>query len=58
VPGLALLLKDADNEIRRTALWALGEIGDTTAYDAIVAALKDGDPQVRRAAAEALGRRH
>ena len=55
--GLSQLLKDGDMEIRRTALWALGEIGDETAYNAIVAALKDGDPEIRRAAAQALGKR-
>jgi len=39
-------------------MWALGQIDDTTALDAMVTLLKDPDPQVRRAAAQALGRNH
>ena len=42
--------------IRRDAAKALGEIGDPTAMDPLIAALKDSKKDVRDAAAEALGK--
>jgi HEAT repeat protein len=41
--------------VRRTAAWSLGNVGDSRAVDALVAALGDADPNVRTAAAWALG---
>lgn len=43
-----------DMEIRREAAWALGDIGDSKAIDAISQLIKDEDLSVREAAQEAL----
>ena len=46
---------DASPVVRMTAAWALGEIGEKTAIDALARALGDRAPEVRRTAAWALG---
>jgi HEAT repeat protein len=44
--------------VRRTALWALGQIDSDASRAAIVDALKDADPAVRASAARSLGGGH
>jgi len=44
-----------DSGVRRSAAWALGEIGDVRAVDALIKALKDEDSDVRERVAWALG---
>src|SRR6266851_2919957 len=46
---------DASPVVRMTAAWALGEIEEKTAIDALTRALGDRAPEVRRTAAWALG---
>jgi HEAT repeat protein len=48
-------LKDADPEVREQAAFALSQIRDPRAIEALTAALKDENPSVRRQAAFALG---
>jgi HEAT repeat protein len=48
-------LNDEDWEVRKNAAWALGEIEDPSAIDALRAAAKDSNNQVRRAVDYALG---
>jgi HEAT repeat protein len=48
-------LKDSEAEVRGQAAFALGEVGDATASEALLAALKDTEAEVRRQAAFALG---
>lgn len=56
VEGLVKALSyEKDNEVRRAAALALGDIGDTGAVGPLIAALKDGQWTVRSAAAWALG---
>lgn len=55
VDALVGALKDPDAGVRRHAVTALGEIGDSRAVKGLIAALADEDRQVRRAAATALG---
>jgi HEAT repeat protein len=58
-PGrLALIqaLKDEDENVRKAAAEALGELGDRRAVPALIQALKDEDGSVRGAAAWALGK--
>jgi HEAT repeat protein len=43
--------EESDVGVRAAAVWALGQIGDPEARDAISAALEDSDPSVRSAAA-------
>jgi len=50
----ALLASHEINELRWAAALALGEIGDTTATPALLAALRDNDRYVRYGAAKAL----
>jgi len=50
------LLADSDPEIRAQAAKTLGDVRDTTASPALVAALTDAAPRVRFFATEALGR--
>jgi HEAT repeat protein len=56
VPALIEALKDDDEDVRRAAAGALGEIGDPQAVPALIEALKDDDEYVRRAAVGALGK--
>jgi HEAT repeat protein len=51
---LILLLNDPKRGVRKTAAWALGEIGDDRAVPALTSALEDPDAGVRTAAQEAL----
>jgi hypothetical protein len=43
--------QEPDAAVRAAAVWALGQIGDAAARDAILSAQEDGDPSVRSAAA-------
>ena len=45
-----------DRNVRKEAVMALGNMGDTAATEGIAERLKDGDTEVRKAAAWALGR--
>lgn len=59
VAGLMALASpdvEDDAEVRQRAVWALGQIADVTARDAVSAAQGDPDPFVRDAAAIALRR--
>ena len=47
---------EADAGVRAAAVWALGQIADPQARDAVLAAANDVDPGVRSAAAIAVGR--
>ena len=47
-------LKDESRDVRLTAAWALGYIGDEEAVKPLVHAQKDEDPSVGEAAKEAL----
>jgi hypothetical protein len=42
--------READPAVRAAAVWALGQIGDAAARDAVLDAGQDGDPSVRSAA--------
>jgi HEAT repeat protein len=55
MPALLEALKDASPEVRQQAAFALGQIGDARATEALSAALKDGSAEVRKQAAFALG---
>lgn len=48
------LKNDDDRNVRRAAAWALGNIGDTRAFDPLTKALKDKDPSVQAEAGRAL----
>ena len=50
------LTRDADVEVKRTAVEALANIGGTRAIETLAALLKDDDPEIRKLAAEALGK--
>jgi len=52
---LTRLLADPSWEVRSKAAWALGQIGDRRAADALAWALKDARADVRKSAAWALG---
>ena len=55
VPALiALISKDEDNEVKRRAAWALGQIKDRAALPALERARRDKDPYLVEAAAEAI----
>ena len=51
-------LLEADNEVgvRYRVACALGNIGDASSVDALIASLKDDEPSVRSCAAKALGK--
>jgi len=55
VEPLLVALNDADVEVRRAAIEALGQLGDVRAVEPLLVALNDADVEVRRAAIEALG---
>ena len=50
------LLRDADAEVRAQAIKILGDAGDTSSADALIAALKDPAPRVKFFAAQSLGK--
>ena len=54
IPALLEALKDSDLEVRRTAVWALGQIEDSGASAALREALKDTDRRVKFGALRAL----
>jgi hypothetical protein len=49
--ALASPSEESDSSVRAAAVWALGQIGDPEARDAIMDARTDSDPSVRSAAA-------
>lgn len=58
VPTLLTALRGASWMVRRSAAWALSEIGDAAAAPALVGLLADSDPLVVREAATALAAFH
>jgi HEAT repeat protein len=50
VPLIALTSADPDAGVRAAAVWALGQIADSRALDAVLVAADDNDPGVRDAA--------
>ena len=55
VDALAAALRDASVNVRKSAAWALGNIGDRRAVEPLVAALADANADVRSRAVWALG---
>ena len=55
MPALIEALKDASPDVREQAAFALGQIGDESATEALTRALKDSSVGVRRQAAYAIG---
>jgi len=56
VPALVQALSDAKPDVRQQAAFALSQVGDPSAVDALTTAMmKDSDPDVRQQAAFALG---
>ena len=53
--ALIAALHDSDNQVRLTAAWALGSVGNRNAADALAQALSDPSTEMRRRAAWALG---
>jgi HEAT repeat protein len=51
------MLDDPNSDVRESAVEALGDIADASAYDALRSALTSKDAKVRQRAAEALGDR-
>jgi HEAT repeat protein len=56
IPNLLIILKSEDSATRSAALHFLGEIFDSTSYDAIFELTNDDDPSVRAEAILALGK--
>jgi HEAT repeat protein len=54
VEPLIAALRDADRDVRKLAVFALGNIGDPRAVEPIIAALKDGNTDFQNTAASAL----
>jgi HEAT repeat protein len=56
VPALGAAIRgDAEERVRETAVWSLGNIGDRSAMDILAAATGDRNPNVRGTAAWAIG---
>jgi HEAT repeat protein len=56
VAGLAAAIRgDAEDRVRETAVWALGNMGDHSSIDILGAATGDRSPNVRGTAAWAIG---
>jgi HEAT repeat protein len=53
---LIACLRDKDTKVRRSAVDALGQIGDPRAVDPLIDCLKSRDMEIRRSAVTALGR--
>ena len=53
-PLSEVLLKDGDADVRASAAWALGEIGDASAVEKLIKALGDASRFVVESAKEAL----
>jgi HEAT repeat protein len=56
IDPLLIAAKDANPDVRRQALFAIGQIDPSRGKDAAIEALKDKDAEVRRMAAHLLGR--
>ena len=56
VQRLVATLGDADWQVRRSVVWALGEVGTATVVQPVAARLKDAHPRVREMAAHGLER--
>ena len=54
IPDLVEALKDANDDVREQAAFALGQVGDKAAVPGLVQALSDAKPDVRQQAAFAL----
>ena len=54
VQRLVATLGDGDWQVRRSVVWALGEVGTTTVVQPVAARLKDEHPRVREMAARGL----
>jgi len=50
-----IALKDGNADVRQQSAFALGQLRDPRAIDALTAAMKDANVEVRRQAAFALG---
>lgn len=57
LPALLDLLQDADPRVRRTAVWAVGQVGNPATLAALVGLLGDRDRIVARRAEEILAER-
>ena len=55
VDALGRAIRDSDVEVRRKAVWALGEIQDARGVAPLTQALSDGDQETRKTAVWALG---
>jgi len=56
IPALTAAIRgDAEDRVRETAVWSLGNIGDHSAIDILATATGDRSPNVRGTAAWALG---
>jgi beta-lactamase regulating signal transducer with metallopeptidase domain/HEAT repeat protein len=53
--ALIAALHDSDNQVRLTAAWSLGSVGNRNAADALAQALSDPSSEMRKRAAWALG---
>jgi beta-lactamase regulating signal transducer with metallopeptidase domain/HEAT repeat protein len=53
--ALIAALHDSDNQVRLTAAWALGSVGNRNAAEALAQALSDPSTEMRKRAAWALG---
>jgi beta-lactamase regulating signal transducer with metallopeptidase domain/HEAT repeat protein len=53
--ALIAALHDSDAQVRLTAAWSLGSVGDRGAADALAQSLSDPSPEMRKRAAWALG---
>jgi beta-lactamase regulating signal transducer with metallopeptidase domain/HEAT repeat protein len=55
IEALMAALHDADTDVRATAAWSLGNVGDRSSAEALAGALSDPSAEVRRRAVWALG---
>jgi beta-lactamase regulating signal transducer with metallopeptidase domain len=53
--ALVAALRDSDTQVRLTAAWALGNVGNRNAADALAQSLSDPSSEMRKRAAWALG---